>query len=156
MYSPKSFEAKYGIQVEQFLDLKVAERRFVQIIFRACRASAKRAPCELLKRVQNARRIYENLALIKESTRKKLEAGKDLAYLSKKLARIWTDAPMKLDLKEVDGSKMRARKVLELLQKLEFRSLARQLPEVMQVTIDDHHAATGGGPLKAGKNMHYR
>ncbi len=75
--------------------------------------------------------------------RKKLEAGKDSAYLSKQLARIWTDAPIKLNLKEVDGHHVQPEKVLHLLQKLEFRNLARQLPEVMQVAIDDHHTATG-------------
>src|SRR4029078_6759883 len=42
-------------------------------------------------------------------------------------------APIKLDLKEVDGSKCDPAKLQELLQKLEFRSLARQLPLIMQV-----------------------
>ena len=72
--------------------------------------------------------VYENLALIKDSLRKKLEAGKDLAILSKKLGAIWTDAPIELDLTEVDGSKVQPGKLMELLNKLEFRTLARQLP----------------------------
>ena len=63
---------------------------------------------ELLQEYKTLDGVYENLALVKDSTRKKLEAGKDLAYLSKELARIWTDAPIKLDLKEVDGSNMPA------------------------------------------------
>ena len=66
--------------------------------------------------------------------RKKLEAGKDLAYLSKELARIWTDAPMTLNLEEVDGSTCDPSELHKLLQNLEFRTLARQLPEIMQVT----------------------
>src|SRR6185312_9257534 len=57
-----------------------------------------------------------------------------------------------LDLKAVDGHNVQPEKVLGLLQKLEFRSLARQLPDVMQVAIDDHHAKNGSGPLKPGTN----
>jgi DNA polymerase-1 len=109
---------------------------------------------ELLKQYQTLDNIYANLDLIKESTRKKLEAGKDLAYMSKELARIWTDAPLKLDLKEVDGSKIDPEKVMHLLQKLEFRTLARQLPEVMQVKIEEHHTAKGtANPLKPGQQQ---
>ena len=101
----------------------------------------------MLKEYDTLDNIYENLALVKDSLRKKLEAGKDLAYLSKQLGRIWTDAPIKLDLEEVDGSKCQPENVLHLLQKLEFRSLARQLPEVMQVAITDHQTATGAASI---------
>ena len=72
---------------------------------------------ELLKEHKTLDGVYDNLALIKESTRKKLEAGKDLAYLSKKVASIWTDAPLKLDLEEVDGSKCDPLAVRDQLQK---------------------------------------
>ena len=42
---------------------------------------------ELLKQYKTLDGVYENLPDIKESLRKKLEAGKDLAYLSKKAGR---------------------------------------------------------------------
>ncbi|HEY5267713.1 MAG TPA: DNA polymerase I, partial [Candidatus Saccharimonadales bacterium] len=96
--------------------------------------------------------IYENLGLIKDSTRKKLEAGKELAYLSKKIGMIWVDAPIKLNLEEVDGRNVKPKEVLDVLQKLEFRNLIRQLPDVMQIEIDKH---TVGQPLsiKPGENV---
>jgi DNA polymerase-1 len=149
LYSPKSFEAKYGIRVNQFLDMKSIKGDSSDNI-PGVPGIGEKGAVELLKQYNTLDNVYENLDLIKETTRKKLEAGKELAYLSKELARIWTDAPIKLDLKEVDGSKIQPEKVLALLQKLEFRSLARQLPDVMQVAIDDHHAKNGGGPLKGG------
>ena len=93
---------------------------------------------QLLNEFKTLDGIYDNLGLIKDSVRKKLEAGKESAYMSKKLAAIWTDAPIKLDLKEVDGSKCDPVRLRDLLQKLEFRTLVRQLPEVMQVS--EHHA----------------
>src|SRR5665213_3488646 len=152
LYSPKSFEAKYGIKVDQFLDLKSIKGDSSDNI-PGVPGIGEKGALELLKTYKTLDGVYENLDLLKETTRLKLEAGKDLAYLSKQLARIWIDAPIKLDLKEVDGSKVQPEKVLDLLQRLEFRSLARQLPEVMQVAISDHHAATGTGPLKPGKNI---
>jgi DNA polymerase I len=152
LYSPKTFEAKYGIQVEQFLDLKALKGDSSDNIPGVPGVGEKTA-VQLLQEHKTLDNIYENLPLIKESVRKKLEAGKDLAYLSKKLGAIWTDAPLKLDLKEVDGSKIQPAKVLELLQKLEFRSLARQLPDVMQVAIENHHAANGTSPVQPGKNV---
>jgi DNA polymerase-1 len=107
---------------------------------------------QLLQEWQTLDGVYENLDLIKDSVRKKLEAGKDMAYLSKQLAAIWTDAPMKLDLKAVDGSKVQPEKLLSLLEKLEFKSLARQLPEIMQVAVSEHQHSTGSLTLKTGKN----
>ncbi len=152
LYSPKSFEAKYGIDVHQFLDLKALKGDSSDNI-PGVPGVGEKTGLELIKQYQTLDGVYDNLALVKDSTRKKLEAGKDLAYLSKELARIWIDAPIKLDLEAMDGTKVQPEKVLKLLQKLEFRSLVRQLPEVMQVAIDDHHARNGTGPLKPGKNV---
>jgi DNA polymerase I len=147
LYSPESFEAKYGLKVEQFLDFKALKGDSSDNIPGVPGIGEKTA-VELLKQYQTLDGIYANLALISQTLRAKLEAGKDSALLSKELARIWTDAPIKLNLTEVDGSKIQPAKLLELLQKLEFRTLARQLPEVMQI------ATTAQTPLQpAGKRL---
>ena len=151
LYSPKSFEAKYGIRVDQFLDMKSIKGDSSDNI-PGVPGIGEKGAVQLLQEYGTLDNVYKNLPLIKDATRKKLEAGKDSAYMSKELARIWTNAPIKLDLKAVDGRNVRPEKVLDLLQRLEFRSLARQLPEIMQVAIDDHHAKNGTGPIKAGKN----
>lgn len=152
LYSPKTFEAKYGISVHQFLDFKSLKGDSSDNI-PGVPGIGEKGALELIRQYETLDGVYENLALIKDATRKKLETSKDLAYLSKELARIWTDAPIKLNLKEVDGHNIQPEKVLHLLQKLQFRSLARHLPEVMQVAIDDHHAKNGTGPLRPGTNV---
>src|SRR5579884_2244879 len=152
LYSPKSFEAKYGIRVDQFLDYKSIKGDSSDNI-PGVPGIGEKGALELLKQYETLDGVYANLPLIKESVRKKLEAGRELAYLSKQLARIWVDAPLKLNLKEVDGSKVQPDKVLDLLQKLEFRTLARQLPEVMQVAIADKQAVSGLHLPKSGKNI---
>ncbi len=152
LFHPESFEEKYGIQVEQFLDLKALKGDSSDNI-PGVPGIGEKGAVELLNSYKTLDGIYENLDLIKETTRKKLEAGKDLAQLSKKLASIWTDAPIKLDLKEVDGSKCDPAKVQATLQKLEFRTLARQLPEIMQVpeSKEPAHMPTG---VKTGRYLH--
>jgi DNA polymerase-1 len=152
LYSPKSFETKHGIRVDQFLDLKALKGDSSDNI-PGVPGIGEKGALELLKQHETLDGVYENLALIKETTRKKLEAGKDLAYLSKELARIWTDAPLKLNLSELDGSKVQPEKVLQLLQSLEFRSLVKRLPEVMQIAIDNHQTANGKMSIRQGKNI---
>lgn len=152
LYSPSSFEAKYGIRVDQFLDLKALKGDSSDNI-PGVPGIGEKGALDLLRQYQTLDGVYENLALIKDSVRKKLEDGKKLAYLSKELARIWTDAPIALNLNEIDGSKVQPEKVLNLLQKLEFRTLARRLPEVMQVAIDNHQTENGQQFVKEGRNI---
>jgi len=149
LYSPASFTAKYGIDVHQFLDLKSLKGDSSDNI-PGVPGIGEKGAVDLLQTYKTLDGVYDNLALVKDSLRKKLEAGKDLAYLSKELARIWTDAPIDLDLAAMDGSKCNPTELLTLLQKLEFRSLARQLPEIMQVSEAERPAH--GSDLPAGKN----
>ncbi|HET9173974.1 MAG TPA: DNA polymerase I [Candidatus Saccharimonadales bacterium] len=152
LYSPKTFEAKYGIRVDQFLDLKSLKGDSSDNIPGVPGVGEKTA-VQLLQEYDTLDNIYDNVALIKDSVRKKLEAGKDLAYLSKKLGAIWTDAPLTLDLSAVDGHHVQPEQVLHLLQKLQFKSLVRQLPEIMQVAIANHHESHGTSPLNIGTQV---
>lgn len=151
LYSSESFRAKYGLEPTQFLDLKALKGDSSDNIPGVPGIGEKTA-IELLKEYDNLDKVYDNLALIKDSVSKKLEAGKDLAYLSKKLGAIWLDAPIKLDLEEVDGSKVNPKKLHELLEKLEFRSLVRQLPEAMKSIDLEDTLAPVTSSLKAGAN----
>ena len=131
LLDPDSFTKKYGIEPEQFLDYKALAGDSSDNIPGVPGIGSKSAT-DLLKKYKDLDDIYANLALISGSTGKKLEAGKKLAYLSKQLARIMLDAPIKLNLKEVDGSKANPETIAELLKELEFRSLLARLPESMQ------------------------
>lgn len=132
LYHPESFTAKYGVTPEQFLDLKSIKGDSSDNI-PGVPGIGEKGAVKLLEDYKTLDGIYENIELISGSTKQKLIDGKDLAYMSKELARIWTDAPIELDLGEVDGSKCSPERVMEVLKKLEFRSLVRQLPDVMKV-----------------------
>jgi DNA polymerase-1 len=151
LFHPESFREKYGIEVDQFLDLKSLKGDSSDNI-PGVPGIGEKGAVELLSEFKTLDNIYDNLALIKDSLSKKLAAGKELAYLSKELAAIWVDAPVPLNLEEVDGSKVNPIKIQELFHKLEFKNLTRQLPEIMHLSEED--AASNTGPvLKTGKNI---
>lgn len=133
LFNPESFEEKYHIRVDQFLDLKALKGDSSDNI-PGVPGIGEKTGVTLLQKYETLDGIYENLWEIKDSTRRKLEAGKESAYLSKKIAEIWCDAPLKLDLKATDVNYLDKLKLKALLTKLEFRSLLRGLPEGMRTS----------------------
>jgi DNA polymerase-1 len=149
-YHPESFEAKYGLKATQFLDLKALKGDSSDNIPGVPGVGEKTA-IDLLKTYQSLDGVYKHLPEVKDSLRAKLETGKDSAYLSKKVAAIWCDAPIKLNLKEMDGTKIDAAALRLLLDKLEFKSLLRNLPDNMRGKAPAVETV-GGIKLEIGKN----
>lgn len=139
LFHPESFELKYSLKPDQFLDLKALKGDSSDNI-PGVPGIGEKGAISLLTEYKTLDGIYENIELVKDSIKKKLVDGKEMAYLSKKLASIWTDAPIVLDLKNVDGSKCDPHKVQELLKKLEFRSLLRVSNQVWNNNIANQDA----------------
>jgi DNA polymerase-1 len=127
------FEQKYGINVHQFLDLKSLKGDSSDNIPGVPGIGEKTA-IQLLQQYGTLEEIYAHIAEIKPTVAKKLEAGESLAYLSKEVAEIWTDAPLGLDLNAMDTRVVDVAKVAELLKRFEFNSLVKRLPKHMQET----------------------
>jgi DNA polymerase-1 len=152
LYSPESFTAKYGIEPEQFLDLKALKGDSSDNIPGVPGIGEKTA-IQLLQDYKTMDGVYENLWQVKDSVRKKLEAGKESAYMSKKLAALWLDAPVPLDLERMDGQMgANPAKIAALLEKLEFRSLARQLPDILHVDLQNHESGILNHGFRVGEN----
>jgi len=135
-FDPKAFEEKYGIRVDQFLDSKALKGDGSDNI-PGVPGIGEKGAADLLREFGTLDGIYENLALIKTTLAKKLEAGKDSAYMSREVARLFDDAPVPLDLTEMDVNKLDVNKLAAILKRLEFRSLLRNLPEGMQASHVD-------------------
>lgn len=129
------FEEKYGINVHQFLDLKSLKGDSSDNL-PGVPGIGEKTGVQLLQEYGTLDNIYEHLDDIKPSTANKLRAGKELAYISKEVGRIWTDAPVKLDWDVADVNDTDLPKVAAILNKLEFHSLIKRLPKHMQ----DEHA----------------
>ena len=116
-------EEKYGIKKSQFLDLKALKGDASDNIPGVAGVGEKTA-AKLLAEFGTLDGVYEHLDDTLPATRRKLEVGKDNAYMSLALARIMTDAPVKLD--DLPDLELNQERILEALNKLEFRSLARK------------------------------
>ena len=115
-----AIEKKYGILKRQFLDLKALKGDNSDNI-PGVPGIGEKGAVKLLNEFNDFDGIYANIDKITGSTRKKLEEGKDSAYMSRELAKIMFDAPVKLD--EMKDFVLDEGKVVNALKKLEFYSL---------------------------------
>lgn len=130
-FNLKYFEEKYRLKQPQFLDLKSLQGDSSDNIPGVPGIGIKTATA-LLQEFNTLENIYSNLENIKPSWAKKLAAGKDLAFMSKDLAKIWTDAPVKLNLEDADITNFDYNKLLDIFKKLEFNSLILKIPKSMR------------------------
>ncbi len=141
-------EAKYGISKAQFLDLKALKGDASDNIPGVPGIGEKTA-AKLLNDYGSLEGIYGHLAEIKGAVGAKLAAGKESAEMSYALAKIMTDAPVRLmDLPEFEADR---EKVMEALAKLEFRSLMRRFKDYGKAETGLEQADFGKTEVMAGK-----
>lgn len=118
-----AIEAKYGIKKAQFLDLKALKGDASDNIPGVPGVGEKTA-VKLLNEYGTLEGVYENIDKITGAVQKKLIAGKDLAFMSYRLGKIMTDAPVKL--KDVPDLVVDSERIVAELKSLEFNSLIRK------------------------------
>jgi DNA polymerase-1 len=82
----------------------------------------------LLLEFGDLKRIYKNIGKVVEKTREKLKKGKEAAFLSRKLAKIVENVPVKLVLKDCELEDYDREKAKKLFEELEFKSHLNELP----------------------------
>ena len=127
-----AFENKYHIKVDQFLDLKSLKGDSSDNIPGVPGIGEKTA-LSLLQKYDTLDGVYGHIDEITGAIHNKLVAGRDSAYMSRELAKIWCDAPISLDLTAADVNNLGRGQLLRVLQNLQFTSLIRRLPENMRV-----------------------
>lgn len=138
-FDVKAFQAKYGIRVDQFLDLKSLKGDSSDNIPGVPGVGEKTAVA-LLQKYHDLDGVYAHLDEITGAARRKLADGKASAYMSRELVQIQCDAPIPLDLPAADVKKLDRHKLRRLLLDLQFTSLLRRLPADMQVSEGDELA----------------
>lgn len=152
LFHPESFEEKYGIEVEQFIDLKALKGDSSDNL-PGVPGIGEKGAIKLLQEFKTLDGIYENIELISGATHKKLVEGKDLAYMTQEVGKIWCDAPVTLDLAAMDSKNIDVKALHTMLQDLEFRSLVRQLPDVMQLSEEEQAASDDATLRKVKVNL---
>lgn len=144
LFVKKNVQELLGVRPEQIIDYK-AMVGDASDNYPGIPGIGPKTAVALLGKYKDLDTIYKNLRLssenlvsrsarnnnidrIKPSVAKKLIEGKESARLSRKLARIVTDVPIKLNLKACQVHDYDRGKATALFQRLEFRSLIKKLP----------------------------
>ncbi|MBR0480084.1 hypothetical protein IJJ49_02390 [Candidatus Saccharibacteria bacterium] len=120
-------ETKYNIKKSQFLDLKALKGDSSDNIPGVPGIGEKTA-AKLLGDFGSLENIYKNLDKISGSTRTKLESGRDLAFMSKDLAKIMFDAPVALA--KIPDFSFNPERIVKGLKKLQFNSLIKKIDNI--------------------------
>ena len=128
-YTRERVFQKYGVWPEQFVDFKALVGDKSDNI-PGVRGIGEKTAAKLLQQYGDLDNIYAHLDELSPSLRKKLEAGREDAYLSRQLARIVTDLPVSLDLEQARPARFDPDRVEQLFRELEFRSLMKRFAEL--------------------------
>lgn len=119
---------KYGLSPDEMIELKALMGDSSDNIPGVAGVGEKTAT-DLITRFKNIDYIYENLESldIKETVRKKLIAGKDSAYLSRKLGTICKNAPINQNISDYKIASPDNNGLVRLMTELEFFKLLEKM-----------------------------
>jgi DNA polymerase-1 len=133
IYDMGGVKQRYGVTPSQFIDVKALKGDTSDNI-PGVPGIGEKSAMDLISEYGSLDAVYENLERLKPAVRSKLEAGRDLAYLSRELSTIVRDVPgTELDLEAAHWGKHDRQKVYDLFRRLEFKSLLARLPEELKV-----------------------
>ena len=130
-FTQEYFEEKYSLKTSQFLDLKSLMGDSSDNLPGVPGVGRKTATA-LLQKYGDMDNIYAHIEEINGAAGRKLAEGRDSAYMTKEVATLWFDVPVKLDWDVADVNDCDFEAVAEILRRLEFNSLIRRLPENMK------------------------
>ena len=139
-YTKEALFEKYGLSPDEMIELKALMGDSSDNIPGVAGVGEKTAT-DLITRFHNIDNIYENLEAIdiKDSVRKKLEAGRESAYLSRELGTICKTAPINENIEDYKCKPMQKEELARLMTSLEFFKLMEKMglePDNRQISLD--------------------
>ncbi len=126
LFNVAYFEEKYGVGPHQWADVKALKGDASDNIPGVAGIGEKTA-LQLISQYGTLDGVYQNVSQLKPAVQKKLEAGRDMAYMSKKLVTLMVDAPIAIDLEAAKLNDGVRPEFVSMLRKLEFSNLLRQV-----------------------------
>lgn len=133
-YDTDRVEKKMGVRPDQVIDLKALMGDASDNI-PGIKGVGPKTATKLLQKFETLEKLYQALEkpeeypdLFKGALLKKLQEGKESAFMSQKLATISQEAPIDLDLAACKVTGYDKTQAVALFQDLEFRSLVNSLP----------------------------
>ena len=128
IYDVALFEERFGLRPDQLVDFKALKGDTSDNI-PGVRGIGDKTATSLLQTYGTLDGIYSHLEELKGSTKKKIEEGREVAYLSQYLARIQRDVPIKVALEQCQTHDFDREMVAPLFRELEFRGHMARLYE---------------------------
>lgn len=121
------FREKYGIDPTQFVDVKALMGDTSDNI-PGVRGIGEKTAFSLIAQYGTLDNVYASLdtAKLTNCVRTRLGDGKDAAYMSRELARIFTEVPISASLNDMEYHGMDRARIFELMQKLEFSAFIKR------------------------------
>lgn len=137
IYTPEKVKEDYGIEVSQIVDMKALMGDSSDNI-PGVKGIGEKTAIKLLQEYSNLDEIYNNLELIKGSNKKKLETGKEVAYLSYDLAKIDRNVEIDCTLDNIAKQNPNKDELSDIFIKLGFSSLVNKfdLEDIVESKID--------------------
>lgn len=129
IYDSKKVEDRYGLAPSQLVDFKALAGDQSDNI-PGVAGIGETTASKLIGKWGSLENLYKNLPKVEPKFVEKLKVGKDSAFLSKKLATIETQAPIKLELAKCKVREIQREELRKLFGELEFKSLLARLPSV--------------------------
>lgn len=143
-YTPEVVAEKYGLSVEQIVDMKGLMGDSSDNYPGVTKVGEKTA-IKLLQEYGSIEGIYEHIDEMKKSKLKEnLEADKELAFLSKQLAKIHCEAPLAIQLEDTIRRDVDTQSLLDFYTEMNFNSfkqevLAQEEQEVVVSAPEVHY-----------------
>ncbi len=130
LFDETAVKVKYGLTPKQIIDLKALMGDASDNI-KGVPGVGQVTATKLLEQAGSIEEIYEKLEKLKITPRVKelMEDGRDSAFLSKDLATINKETPIKLSWKDCELADYNREKVLAIFDELKFKSLVNKLPK---------------------------
>jgi len=125
VYDDKAVKEKYGVSPKMLIDVKGLMGDTSDNIPGVPGIGEKTA-LTLITKYKTIEGVYENIADLKGAMLKKIEEGKDSAFLSRRLATIVCDVPLAETMESFE-IKAYTEDLIPLLQRLEFKKIAEKI-----------------------------
>ncbi|MDQ7029697.1 MAG: 5'-3' exonuclease H3TH domain-containing protein, partial [Ardenticatenia bacterium] len=153
LYDEERVRERYGLAPHQLVDYKALVGDPSDNI-PGVRGIGEKTAKALLQKYGSLDAIYAHLdEITPPRARRALEAGREIAFLSRDLVRIRTDVPIVLDLEACRARDFDREQVLSLFRELEFRTLVSRVPRVER-QADGHHRPTTSGEAQRPVDYH--
>ncbi len=147
-YDKKHLKEVMGMTTDQFIDYK-SLRGDPSDNLPGVAGVGEKTAAALISDYGSIDGVYEHLNDIKPTLRAKLEKDKEMAYLTKKLVILDKNVSLQLDFEAAAIENLDPNEVKSVFKKFNFKTLLKQLPESMSLSVEEEEAISSDDELGA-------